>query len=188
MIGYIHFDVKPINFLVDLEGRIKLADFGLTKKQGFITDDIEGDSVYLAKEILETNNLSQITYKSDMFSLGLTLLELLFKIQLPQSGIMWTKLRNGEFQLNNDILKNANFIVENEMLMIIDALLNPNPEIRPSASNIILLIPQLSFRADNLRNGIYKRTLNPREIISQQQNIETNSPIKRTDSHQFYYK
>ena len=54
MIGYIHFDVKPINFLVDLEGRIKLADFGLTKKQGFITDDIEGDSVYLAKEILET--------------------------------------------------------------------------------------------------------------------------------------
>ena len=46
--GYIHFDIKPTNFIVDNNGYIKLNDFGLSHKVeelSLIDDIIEGDSI-----------------------------------------------------------------------------------------------------------------------------------------------
>ena len=70
-------DIKPTNFFVNSEGCIKIGDFGLTQKQGFDSDDdFEGDCIYLAKEVLEYMSVKQITNKSDVFSIGLSLLEI----------------------------------------------------------------------------------------------------------------
>ena len=54
--GYIHFDIKPTNFIVDNNGYIKLNDFGLSHKVeelSFMDDIIEGDSRYISKELFE---------------------------------------------------------------------------------------------------------------------------------------
>lgn len=56
--------------------------------------DIEGDNVYMAPEILE--GLSE--RPSDIFSLGLILLELAANIILPSQGETWQKLRHEDFE------------------------------------------------------------------------------------------
>ena len=67
-------------------------------------DDVEGDSIYMAPELLlqvsngESTCLSlqdKISPKADIFSLGATLLELASGMNLPQNGLIWHKLREG---------------------------------------------------------------------------------------------
>ena len=85
--GYIHTDIQPGNYLVDVNGFLKLNDFSLAIKKNelpFLDDIIEGDSRYISKELFhfEKNN-NKINEKNDVFSLGLTFLELIAKIELP---------------------------------------------------------------------------------------------------------
>uniref|UniRef100_A0A0K0G1W8 non-specific serine/threonine protein kinase n=1 Tax=Strongyloides venezuelensis TaxID=75913 RepID=A0A0K0G1W8_STRVS len=90
--GFIHLDVKPSNILITDTGTCKLGDFGLmfdvnndTRMRG------EGDSKYLAREIL--NELP--TCGADIFSLGMTVLELAADAYLPSDGYDWNILRSG---------------------------------------------------------------------------------------------
>ena len=101
--GYIHLDIKPSNFFVKDDGTIKLGDFGLALHLDEIKklrdDDVEGDSIYMAPELLN-NTFDKITPKADIFSLGATLLELASGMNLPQSGLLWHKLREGEIKFS----------------------------------------------------------------------------------------
>jgi len=75
--GTLHRDVKPANLLLDRGGTVWIADFGLAKLADF--DDLtrSGDMVgtlrYMAPEQFEGN----ADARSDVYSLGLTLYELL---------------------------------------------------------------------------------------------------------------
>lgn len=53
----------------------------------------EGDSRYLAPEVMQ----GCVTTKADVFSLGLTMLEICCNVDLPKGGNLWHQLRNGEF-------------------------------------------------------------------------------------------
>jgi len=97
--GFVHLDVKPSNFFVSSPALVKLGDFGQAIELQHLSkikdDDVEGDSVYMAPELLR-NNIpiwEKITQKADIFSLGATLLELASGMDLPQNGLMWQKLR-----------------------------------------------------------------------------------------------
>lgn len=87
--GFIHLDIKPSNFFVTSDGKIKLGDFGqaieLQNLSRIKDDDVEGDSVYMAPELLKNNIpiTEKITKKADIFSLGTSLLELASGMNLP---------------------------------------------------------------------------------------------------------
>jgi serine/threonine protein kinase len=77
--GFIHRDLKPSNIIIDLNGNVKIMDFGISKS----IDEIEtitqhsarpGTLLYMSSEQLSGN---EVTVKSDLYSLGITLYEML---------------------------------------------------------------------------------------------------------------
>jgi WD40 repeat protein len=75
--GILHRDIKPSNLLLDTQGTVWIADFGLAKaadsKDLTHTGDIVGTMRYLAPERFE----GQADTRSDIYALGLTVFELL---------------------------------------------------------------------------------------------------------------
>ena len=74
----IHRDIKPENIMVDEDGRIKVMDFGLAKlKQGrdiTKTGDTVGTLAYSSPEQIRGE---EVDHRSDQFSLGIVLYEML---------------------------------------------------------------------------------------------------------------
>ncbi|MBR7552829.1 Stk1 family PASTA domain-containing Ser/Thr kinase [Allobacillus sp. GCM10007491] len=84
--GIIHRDVKPQNVLMDQYGNVKITDFGiaraLSSTQLTKTNDVLGSVHYLSPEQARGGTA---TKKSDIYSLGIVLFELLTG-RLPFSG------------------------------------------------------------------------------------------------------
>jgi serine/threonine protein kinase len=77
--GIVHRDIKPSNILLDLFGRVKVADFGIAKMAGQSTEltmagSVMGSPQYLSPEQIRGEDLDG---RSDIFSLGVVLYEIL---------------------------------------------------------------------------------------------------------------
>jgi mitogen-activated protein kinase kinase len=69
-----HRDIKPSNVLVNSKGQIKLCDFGVSSElEGSVADTFVGTGTYMAPERISGG---QYTVKSDVWSVGLTIMEL----------------------------------------------------------------------------------------------------------------
>jgi predicted Ser/Thr protein kinase len=81
--GIVHRDIKPENILVDRRGRVKVADFGLSKLlepgprdvQLTQTGQVLGTMHYMAPEQLEKP--LEVDQRADIYSLGVLLYEML---------------------------------------------------------------------------------------------------------------
>ena len=76
--GMIHRDIKPANIMINAEGQAILMDFGIVKILGgtshTMTGTIIGTASYMPPEIIKSEPADQ---RSDIYSLGITLYEML---------------------------------------------------------------------------------------------------------------
>jgi serine/threonine-protein kinase len=73
--GYIHCDLRPSNFMLDGQGQVVLADFGLAKViGGEVPSTLTGSLPYLAPELI-SGGLPDA--RSDVYALGASLCEIL---------------------------------------------------------------------------------------------------------------
>jgi serine/threonine protein kinase len=131
--GMVHLDIKPENVFLKND-QFKLGDFGLVSK--ISSHDVEeGDSRYMSTELLSGDH-ADLT-KSDIFSLGITMLELSLggSKSLPSNGPEWQSLRSAS---GVPTLPDT----PDELHKIISVMMNPTYQERPCATDL-LKKPQL---------------------------------------------
>jgi serine/threonine protein kinase len=93
--GLIHRDIKPSNFMVTPEGSIKLLDFGIAKNLNDGAADYTktsmaqqmGTPMYMSPE--QVRNTAEITEKSDIYSLGVVLWQMVMN-KKPYNSVVLT--------------------------------------------------------------------------------------------------
>lgn len=132
--GMVHLDIKPDNIFIK-NNHYKLGDFGLASTTSNVENDIEeGDARYMPRELLDDNNCSLDLTKCDIFSLGVTMYEVCRGHPVPCDGQEWQDLRSSKFSPLID--------TSYEMQEVIKEMMHPDPNRRPSASEL-LRRPQL---------------------------------------------
>ncbi|CAD8197287.1 unnamed protein product [Paramecium octaurelia] len=128
-----HLDIKPENILYSKkDGQYKLADLGLSKKVQQRQEDVSvGDFRYIAKELLNQTEKLDLC-KTDIFSLGATLYQLMTRKELPSNGEEWHRIRDGiqitDFPENTYSLR---------LRKLICRMMEPDPLQRISAKEIL---------------------------------------------------
>ncbi len=127
--GIVHRDIKPANILLNRDGRVKIADFGLAKRfdgtdesaRGLtMTNMVLGTPDFLAPEALETDRV--VDHRADLYAVGVMLYQLL-------TG----KLPRGAFDLPSEMFPDLDPRLDD----IFVKAFSPDPDLRyPDASAV----------------------------------------------------
>ncbi|MDE0151579.1 MAG: serine/threonine protein kinase [Bdellovibrionales bacterium] len=129
LLSLIHRDVTPHNVMISFNGDIKLIDFGIAKVSGIdLTSSgvVKGKFSYMSPEQISG---AKIDHKSDIFSLGVVLWELLAGKKLF-SG---TNIQSVFGKIRDCRLPNISHIrsgISPDLVMILKKMLEKNPSTR----------------------------------------------------------
>ena len=138
--GVIHRDLKPANVMLDGAGKIRITDFGLAGIAGSIqgAEVRAGTPAYMAPEQLSGR---EVTIRSDIYSLGLVLYEILTGKRAFEASTLpeLIKLREAGTLTNpSALVKDLDPLVERVILRCLDK----DPDRRPpSALQVAAALP-----------------------------------------------
>jgi serine/threonine protein kinase len=138
--GMVHFDIKPCNILFDAHSDrgciCKIGDFGMAGAIGTEDDGQEGDTAFMAPELLDACKKEP---SADIFSLGLTLYNLAAdpSWRLPSEGERFQEIRSSGHAPELPPFRSA------DMKKLIQRMITPERDARPSASSIVNTVPQV---------------------------------------------
>ncbi len=145
--GFIHRDIKPDNIMLRTDGAVKLLDFGIARfaeeDSLTLTKSLVGSPAYMSPEQATDEADGPLDHRSDLFSLGIVLFQLVTG-ELPYHG------SNPSIVLKN-IIDNrraqAHGVAPHMSLMLsdcIESLLQTNRDIRlPDAQSVAQRLRQV---------------------------------------------
>ncbi len=127
--GVVHRDIKPANIMRLVDGKIKVADFGIariTSQSKTATGTVMGTPSYMAPEQLAGK---KVDGRADLFSLGVTLYELLAG-EKPFTGESVATLMYRIANEPHPPIMNTRADLPPAIAAVIDKALQKNPDIR----------------------------------------------------------
>src|SRR6516162_291343 len=130
--GVIHRDLKPANIMLDGEGKIRITDFGLAG----IAASLEGEEAragtpaYMAPEQLAGK---QVTTRSDIYSLGLVLYEILTGKRAFEASTLQELVRvraSGTITNPSTLVRDLDPLIERVILRCLET----DPDKRPASA------------------------------------------------------
>lgn len=148
----VHMDIKPHNILMTETGVLKIGDLGLVRAVGNMEDGQEGDSRYMALELLDNPMKSPAL---DMFSLGVMIWEIATGQSPPKQGQSWRAFRTG-----NAPEIPARMQRSPALRGLIRALLNPKATKRPKAEDVQEMhqVERVAGRGDDFLLKLHRRS------------------------------
>lgn len=135
--GWVHCDIKPDNFLVSDEGKVKLIDFALARKAkgGFAKlisrkSKVQGTASYMSPEQIMGKTVDA---RSDVYSLACTIFECLTG-RPPFTGNTISDLLSKHIRSAPPPLVASNSNITPEMVKLIQMAMAKSPDNRPQSS------------------------------------------------------
>lgn len=141
----VHRDLKTLNLLLDDKMRIKVCDFGLSRFVSVEHDQstffkMRGTFAYFAPEVYQGK---PFTSKSDIYSLGIILWEIVHRIILGSHTRPFAEYKhiNHDFQIIIQAAKGLRptlpFSTPRLLVKLYEDCVAPDPELRPTCQEII---------------------------------------------------
>ena len=168
-----HGDIKPENIIMRLNGKVKLADFGLARRAKdpeLANEDIRATPAYAPPEIIQDDK-SVPGFKSDMYSFGATAYHILIGHEpfmdpdpMKVCAMQLSDVQTSLSELNPNIPKRLSDLV--------DDLMRKDPEDRPASWNDV--VDELKA----IRDSIQPESDPAREVVPDTQSPSSTPPAQ----------